>query len=221
MQLTGHTDVVINNAGFGALGVTEAFSIEEFREVYDTNVFGVLRVNRAVLPSMRARRSGLLIHVSSVAGRTTLPYMAPYCSSKHALESISDAYRMELSPFGIDCVVVEPGVFATPIFGKIYGLTEEDRTAGYGSSDYSASIKQAFQRMLSHPEAPTVSMVAEAFQRLIETPLGQRPFRTFVGGGPNFLEAYNDAADQIRAGVAELFGVTQLLTPTIAKGAGE
>jgi hypothetical protein len=137
------------------------------------------------------------------------------------LESISEAFRMELAPFGIDCVVVEPGAFATAIFGKIYGPADEDRTAEYGSSDYSASIQQAFERMLSHPEAPPVSMVAETFQRLIETPLGQRPFRTFVGGGPNFLEAYNAAADQIRAGFAELFGVTQLLTPTIARGVGE
>ena len=151
LQLAGHIDVVINNAGFGTLGVTEAFSIEQFREVYETNIMGVLRVNRAVLPSMRARRSGLLIHVSSVAGRTTLPYMAPYCSSKHALESISDAYRMELAPFGIDCVVVEPGAFATAVFSKFYGPADESRIAEYGSSDYSDNIRQSFARISAIP----------------------------------------------------------------------
>jgi NAD(P)-dependent dehydrogenase (short-subunit alcohol dehydrogenase family) len=217
----GHIDVVINNAGFAGIGVTEAFSIEQFRAMYETNVLGVVRVNRAVLPSMRERKSGLLIHVSSVAGRTTLPYMAAYCSSKYALESISEAYRMELAPFGVDCVVVEPGAFSTPVFSNMYSPADSARVSEYGSADHSQSIQHAFDQMVSHPSAPPVSMVAETFQRLIETPVGQRPFRTFVGGGPNILEAYNAAAEQIRAGAAELFGVGHLLTPTIAKGAGE
>ena len=75
--------------------------------------------------------------------------------------------------------------------------------------------------MLSHPDSPPVSLVAETFQRLIETPLGQRPFRTFVGGGPNFLEMYNAAAEQIRAGSAQVFGITHLLAPVTVKGMAE
>ena len=222
LNLAGHIDVVINNAGYGMLGVTEAFSISEFLQVYETNIFGVLRVNRAVLPSMRARKSGLLIHVSSAAGRVTLPYMAAYTSSKYALESISEAYRLELAPFGIDCIVVEPGAFRTPIFGKMSVPADVARVSEYGAYDYSQTIQQSFDTMLSHPEAPPVSLVAEGFQRLIETPLGQRPFRTFVGGGPNFLDAYNAAADDIRASVAERFGVAHLLTPAAtAKGASD
>ena len=76
LQEAGHVDVVINNAGFAGIGVTEAYTPEQFQQVFDVNVFGVVRVNRAVLPSMRARRKGLLIHVSSGAGRVTVPGMA-------------------------------------------------------------------------------------------------------------------------------------------------
>jgi NAD(P)-dependent dehydrogenase (short-subunit alcohol dehydrogenase family) len=221
LKHAGHIDVVINNAGFANIGVTEAYTADEFRELFETNFFGVLRVNRAVLPDMRRRGIGLLIHVSSVAGRTTLPYMAPYCSSKYALESVSEAYRMELAPFGIDCVVVEPGAFSTPVFDKTFPPGDTGRTAQYGRENYEDNIRQSFAAMLSHPKSPPISLVAETFRRLIETPLGQRPFRTFVGGGPNFLESYNAAAEEIRAGSAELFGVTNLLVPRKLTGEGE
>jgi NAD(P)-dependent dehydrogenase (short-subunit alcohol dehydrogenase family) len=115
----GQLDVVINNAGVAGIGVTEAFTPEQFQQMFDINFFGVVRVNRAVLPSMRRRRSGLLIHVSSGAGRVTIPAMAAYCASKFALEALADAYRFELSPFGIDSVVVEPGIYRTPIFDRL------------------------------------------------------------------------------------------------------
>jgi NAD(P)-dependent dehydrogenase (short-subunit alcohol dehydrogenase family) len=221
LQQAGHIDVAINNAGFGTLGVTEAYTPDQFREVYETNVFGVLRVNRAVLPGMRRRRHGLLIHISSILGRTTLPYMSPYCSSKHALESICEAYRSELAPFGIDCIVVEPGAFSTPIFEKAFGPTDIARVAEYGEENYESSIADGFAAVLSNPDSPPVPLVADTLQRLIETPLGQRPFRTFVGGGPNFLEGYNEASEQIRAGSAMLFGITHLLSPLNAKVAAE
>jgi NAD(P)-dependent dehydrogenase (short-subunit alcohol dehydrogenase family) len=220
-RLCGRIDVVINNAGFGNMGVTEAYTADEFGQVFQTNFFGVVRVNRAVLPGMRARRKGLLIHVSSVAGRTTVPYMAPYCASKHALESLSEAYKMELAPFGVDCVVVEPGAFNTPIFGKTFFPADKERVADYGAENYQARIMDTFTQALSDPTLPPVSLVAETFQRLIETPIGQRPFRTHVGGNAEFLEFLNPASEQIRAGTAEAFGVKNLLTPVLAKGAAE
>ena len=116
--MAGRIDVVINNAGFGALGLTEAFTVEQFQRVFDVNLYGAVRVNRAVLPSMRRQRSGLLIHVSSGAGRYAIPCMAAYSGSKFALEALADAYRFELAPFGIDSVLVEPGIHRTPILGK-------------------------------------------------------------------------------------------------------
>src|SRR5436190_6520030 len=140
-------DVVINNAGFGNLGVTEAYTVDQFKQLYETNVFGVLRVNRAVLPGMRKQGSGLLIHVSSIAGRSTLPYMSPYCSSKHALESIADAYRAELAPFAIDSVLVEPGAFQTPIFYKPFTPADEARVTDYCADDLSRRVQDTFVSM--------------------------------------------------------------------------
>ena len=206
-------DVVINNAGFGNLGVTEAYTVDQFKQVYETNVFGVLRVNRAVLPGMRKQGSGLLIHVSSIAGRSTLPYMSPYCSSKYALESIADAYRAELAPFAIDSVLVEPGAFQTPIFYKPFTPSDEARVTEYGADDLSMRVQDTFVSMLKDPEARPASDVAEAFLTLIETPLGARPFRTVVGRDLEFLGPYNDASEMIRQGTLQQFNLSELLTP--------
>lgn len=106
-------DVLVNNAGFGVLGPTSEISDAEMRRQYDTNVFGVMNVTRAVLPKMRERRSGRIINVSSVGGRITLPYFGVYNSTKYAVESLSDALRYELRPFGIDVALIEPGVIRT------------------------------------------------------------------------------------------------------------
>jgi len=92
-------DVVVNNAGVAQLGITEAYSIAKMQSLFEVNVFGAARVNRAVLPAMRRQRSGLLIHVSSAAGRIVLPYFGIYCASKFALEALADSYRFELAPF--------------------------------------------------------------------------------------------------------------------------
>ena len=115
LELAGRLDVVINNAGFAGIGVTEAYTPEQFQQMFDVNLYGVVRVNRAVLPSMRKQRSGLLIHVSSGAGRVAVPGLGAYCASKFALEALADAYRFELLPFGIESVLVEPGIYRTPI----------------------------------------------------------------------------------------------------------
>ena len=211
LSRAGQIDVVINNAGFANLGVTEAYTVDQFKQVYDTNVFGAVRVNRAVLPSMRQRGTGLLIHVSSIAGRVTLPYMTLYCSSKFALESIADAYRSELAPFGVDSVVVEPGAFATPIFQKPFFAEERAREQEYGDHDYSRRIHETFEVELSDPNALPVSEVAGVFLRLIETPAGERPFRTLVGGGTDLLGPYNQLAEQIRQGTAEHFNIRETL----------
>src|SRR5262245_37974035 len=125
----GGLDVVINNAGIWALGVTEAFTPKQYEEIFAVNVYGVVRVNRAVLPAMRKQRSGLLVHVSSGAGRLTVPAVAAYCASKFALEAIADAYRYELVPFGIDSVIVEPGVHNTGIFERVGAPADSARLA--------------------------------------------------------------------------------------------
>ena len=106
-------DVLVNNAGFGVLGPTSEISDSEMRRQYETNVFGLMAVTRAFLPKMRERRAGRIINVSSVGGLITLPYFGVYNSTKYALESLSDALRYELRPFGIDVSLIEPGVIRT------------------------------------------------------------------------------------------------------------
>src|SRR3954453_3459953 len=134
LEEAGGLDVVINNAGVAAIGVTEAFTPDQFEQIFAVNVYGVVRVNRAVLPSMRRRRAGLLVHVSSGAGRVTIPALAAYCASKYALEAIADAYRYELLPFGVDSLLVEPGVYRTGIHDRWISPADDARVAEYGDT---------------------------------------------------------------------------------------
>jgi len=221
LQQAGRVDVVINNAGFGNIGVTEAYTIEQFQTLFDTNVYGPLRVNRAVLPLMRRQRSGLLIHVTSVAGRVSVPYMAPYCASKFALEAIAEAYRFELSAFGIDSVVVEPGVFKTPIFGKVFVPADTPRVSDYGAANYSQRVVSTFDAAISAPEAPDPAEVIDAFVTLIELPAGQRPFRTVVGAGVQpLLQPHNEASEQITLAFNQIFNLPELMPEKKTRTAG-
>ena len=207
-------DVVINNAGIAAQGITEAFQVEQYQAVFDVNVFGVARVNRAVLPEMRRQRSGLLIHVSSGAGRAVVPGFAVYCASKFALEALADAYRFELSAFGIDSVLVEPGIHRTPILEKFLAPADQDRVAGYGSTaEAIAKVKGIFEGASSAPETPGPEGVVEAFVRLIETPAGKRPFRTVLTAALQpLLQPYNELAKTVRDGIARQFNLPEELT---------
>ena len=111
----GVIDVLVNNAGVNYTATVEDLSMEGWRAQFETNFFGVLRVTRAVLPQMRARRSGRILMMSSLSGLVTPPTQGAYSSSKHALEGLSNALRMELYPFGIDVVLIEPGYIITGI----------------------------------------------------------------------------------------------------------
>src|SRR5512134_883364 len=106
-------DALVNNAGYGQYGAVEDVSPEEWRAQFEVNVFGALAVLRAVLPAMGRARGGTIVNVSSVAGRVAVPFAGAYSASKHALEAISDALRVELSPWGIRVVLVEPGPIST------------------------------------------------------------------------------------------------------------
>jgi NAD(P)-dependent dehydrogenase (short-subunit alcohol dehydrogenase family) len=112
----GVIDVLVNNAGFGIGGFFEDLSPEDFQRQYDVNFFGVLNVTRAVLPVMRPRRSGKIINITSMASFSGTPCFSAYCSSKWALEGFSECLYMELKPFGIHVVLVEPGAYRTKIF---------------------------------------------------------------------------------------------------------
>jgi NAD(P)-dependent dehydrogenase (short-subunit alcohol dehydrogenase family) len=110
---SGHIDVLVNNAGFGVTGAAEESSVEQARALFETNVFGLMRVTRAVLPVMRAQGSGRIINVSSIVGLIPVPFMALYASSKHALEGYSESLDHEVREHGVRVLLVEPGFTKT------------------------------------------------------------------------------------------------------------
>ena len=212
LDRAGRIDVVINNAGIATLGVTEADTVEQFQQVFEVNLLGVVRVNRAVLPAMRRQRSGLLIHVSSGAGRAVIPGSAVYCASKFALEALADNYRYELAPFGIDSIIVEAGIHRTPILEKFIPPADQNRAAEYGSTaDAIETVRGVLETANSTPETPGPEGVVEAFVRLIEPPAGERPLRTVPTAAIRpLLEPYNALAASARHTVAQIFKVPEL-----------
>lgn len=216
LERAGRLDVVINNAGFAGLGVTEAFTPAQFEQMFAVNVLGPVRVNRAVAPAMRRQRSGLLIHVSSGAGRCVVPAMAAYCASKFALEAIADTYRFELRPFGVDSVLVEPGIYRTPIFDRVMRPADAARLEDYGADGaFADRVLGVFQAAIGAPDAPGSEEVAEAFVRLAEMPAADRPFRTVVSAPiAQLLVTYNATAESLRPIVAGIFNVPELADGT-------
>jgi NAD(P)-dependent dehydrogenase (short-subunit alcohol dehydrogenase family) len=113
LQKSGRIDVLVNNAGYGLRGAIEEVSLDEWKRQFETNFFGVIRVTQAVLPQMRAQRSGAIVNISSVLGRMAIPFSGPYTASKFALEGLTETLRYELAPWNIKVVLIEPGFIAT------------------------------------------------------------------------------------------------------------
>ncbi len=151
----GPLDVLVNNAGIGAHGSVEEMPLERFRAVMETNFFGALRCIQAVLPGMRERRSGLIVNVTSVAGRLAGGAQGAYSASKWALEALSESLACEVAAFGIRVAIVEPGVIATPIFTK--GGTHEESRYPHGRR-----LDAYFRASLQHSVSPYV--VGEAIR---------------------------------------------------------
>jgi NAD(P)-dependent dehydrogenase (short-subunit alcohol dehydrogenase family) len=211
----GGLDVVVNNAGVGVLGLQESFTVEDWRKVFDVNVFGVQRVNRAVLPQFRQKRAGLLVHVSSLLGRMVLPFYGPYNASKYAVEALADNYRVELSSFGIESVLVEPGGYGTTFMDALIKPADRSRDASYGT--FAAAPEQslaAFARHVTGPNAPDPQWVADAVAGLLKMPRGKRPFRTTVDrlGMGAAVDPYNQAAEELQKKVYAAFGMADALT---------
>jgi len=125
-------DILINNAGIMYIGITEAYSVEQAKFQMETNYFGAIRVMQAVLPSMRKAGSGLIINTSSLVGRMSPPFFGTYTATKHALEGYSQALRYEVSPFGVDVVMVEPGPFGTGLLASGQAPGHSDVLESYG-----------------------------------------------------------------------------------------
>jgi len=215
IEKLGGLDVVINNAGVGVIGLQENFTIDNFKTLFDINVFGVQRVNRAAIPHLRKQGSGLLIHVSSLLGRIALPFYGPYNASKWALEALSENYRMELSGFGVDSVLVEPGGYATAFMSSLIQPGDSSRDEGYGEMIHAPKqMFESFEGALASNPAQNPQNVADAILKLVETPAGERPVRTVVDnmGMGDHINPYNNSLDQIHQGIFGAFGMEGMLT---------
>jgi NAD(P)-dependent dehydrogenase (short-subunit alcohol dehydrogenase family) len=201
-------DVLINNAGLGYGGPVESFTGDEILAQLDLNVVGAARVASAVLPGMRARSDGLIIQVSSTAGRGAFPGFGVYHASKWGLEGMSEAMRYELAPLGIDVVMVEPGPFATSFFDNVQLGSRQSVMDGYGHvGEFLAGFQTTVADMFANDDAPTdPHIVVEIFNDLIDMPKGQRPIRTIAGLDFGF-QALNDATDPIRKAALASMGI--------------
>ncbi len=215
----GRIDVLINNASTACMGVTEAVDLKQAHQIFETNFFGVVRMNRAVLPHMRRQGTGLLIHISTIDGRLVLPFMGLFCASKFALEALAEAYRYELSELGIDSVIIEPGGYAPPIFGKSCPAMDQARVVEYGPiAEIPAEMAANFQEFLSGPMGPDLEEVINAVTGLIETPIGKRPLRSLVGEDVQLTQPMNDMAAKIQQRFMDAFGVGNLLKEPLPSG---
>ena len=214
MADAGRIDVLINNAGYALWGLTEAFTVEQAKQIFDTNFFGIVRMNRAVLPHMRRQGEGLVIHITSAAGRGVLPGMGLYTATKFAVEALAECYRYELSQTGVDSISVEPGPFRTEVFAKAESATDLARSKEYGPV---ADIPQQISTALEASAAP-MQEVADLVTRLIETPAGSRPLRTLLGPVVGALQPINDVAAQIQRELLTSMGMANLLSVGAAKG---
>lgn len=172
----GRIDVLVNNAGYGAYGAFEEIPLEDARAQMEVNVFGLARLTQLVLPRMREQRSGTIVNVSSMGGKITTPLGAWYHASKFAVEGMSDALRLELEPFGIRVVVVEPGAIAT----EWGGIARDSAVATSADGPYATLIAAAAQRLAdADADASDPSVVADAIGRAVTA---RRPRTRYVVG---------------------------------------
>lgn len=213
LERAGHLDVVVNNAGYAVLGLEETLAPGQLLAQLDVNLVGTQRILREVLPGMRGRGAGLLVHVSSGLGRLVLPLMGAYCASKAALEALVEAYRYELKPTGIESVIVQPGAFPTDFRRGIQPGVDQQRAAGYGPLAGALDQMGAmFDAMLTGPGAQDPQEVADAIAALIASPTGSRPDRVVVDRqNPDGVVALNRAHAEVQAGLLGGMGMVGLV----------
>lgn len=163
----GRIDILVNNAGYGLMGAVEEASADEVRRVYETNVFGLLHVTRAALPAMRERRRGHVINVSSLGGYRSVAGFGVYCSTKFAVEGLTEALHAELAPLGIHATTVEPGYFRTDFLEGQSLVTSPRVLADYAAT--AGHIRTAASQIsLNQPGDP--ERLAQAVLKLVDAP---------------------------------------------------
>jgi NAD(P)-dependent dehydrogenase (short-subunit alcohol dehydrogenase family) len=208
----GKIDVVVNNAGIYAVGIAETFTAEDVTSIMDVDVTGTWRTIRAALPQMRKQGKGLIINISSLAGRFSFPFQTIYNSAKFALEGLTEGLHYEVKALGVDVVLIQPGAFPTEIFGKAVTGSDDTVIGGYGDlakvpAQIGAGIAQLFETA-----KPDAQLVADAIVRLIDTPGGKRPLRAVVDPVTGHLmEIANKQVQEQYDNFLTAFGMQEML----------
>jgi NAD(P)-dependent dehydrogenase (short-subunit alcohol dehydrogenase family) len=216
----GRIDVVVHNAGHMVFGPAEAFTTEQFAQLYDINVLSTQRVNRAVLPHMRKRRRGLLVWVSSssCAGGTPA-YLSPYFAAKAGMDALAVQYARELSRWGIETSIIVPGAFTrgTNHFAHAGHPADGARVSEYESGPYAKfgeETQEAFGRIVPPDADP--GKVAGAIVSVVDTPFGERPFRVHIDPSADGAEVAFAVIDRVREEMLIRVGFADLLRPRVA-----
>ena len=212
----GRLDTVVHNVGHMVLGPAEAFTPDQLATVYDVNVLGTQRVNRAVLPHLRAQGSGLLLWVGSSSTRGGHPpFLAPYFAAKAAMDALAESYAGELIRFGIDTSIVVPGAYTsgTNHFTNAGTPADTDREREY--DDLYGDLRTGLGNRLAAlvPPGSDVQAVADEIVRVVDLPQGARPFRSHVDPSKDGSEVVSAVADRIRHEFYHRVGIEDLLPP--------
>jgi NADP-dependent 3-hydroxy acid dehydrogenase YdfG len=202
-------DVLVNNAGIMSAGVTEAFTTDQAKAIFDTNVIGLLRVTRAVLPSMRQQHDGLIINIGSILGRVTFPFVGIYGASKFAVEALTDSLRYEVSRLGVEVVEVQPTGYPT-FFTNIQTPAGTEVAKSYGEvGEIPDAIAKTLMSSFEGKDAPNPHDVAEAIVKLVGQSKGSRAARTVVGA-PFGSDKANEDVAPVQAKAVEALGLSYL-----------
>lgn len=211
----GRLDVVVHNAGYMVFGPAEAFTPEQYAQLYDVNVLGTQRVNRAALPILRRQRRGLLLWVGSSSTRGgTPPLVAPYFAAKAAMDALAVSYAGELARAGIETSIVVPGAFTrgTNHFAHAGRPDDAATAAFYAEGAYRGFAEAVLERLAATvPDDADAGAVAEAIVRIVGAPHGRRPFRVHVDPAQDGAEVVNAVADRIRAEFLRRIGLEDVL----------
>ena len=217
----GHIDTIVHNAGHMSFGPAEAFTPEQYAELFDINVLSTQRVNRAVLPHLRKQGKGLVVWVSSSSTRGgTPPYLAPYFAAKAAMDSLAVSYAGELTRWGIETAIIVPGAFTrgTNHFAHAGSPADTARVAEYSQGPYRDVPEQALKGLASlEPADADAATVATAIVDVVNMPFGKRPFRTHIDPSEDGAEIVNGVADRVRAELFRRIGLEDLLRPVVRK----
>lgn len=217
LDLHGRVDVLVHNAGHMVSGPTEAFTPDELAAVYDTNVLGTQRLNRAALPAMRAAGRGLLLWVGSSSTRGgTPPYLAPYFAAKAGMDALAVSYAAEVARFGIETTIIVPGAFTTGTNHFANGGHPADQVTVAAYEQHYPNLLDGVAERLAEitPPHADVAHVATAITDVIAMRHGTHPFRVHIDPIDDGAEQVNAHADQARADFLTRIGLHDLLTPT-------